>query len=425
MVKNFVKARLALSLVFTLCVSSVCAESAMVADVNITKTKKTQAMLDAIQSNDEAKLQQLITDGADVNYQSITRDETGRVISCSDRPLPMAVRRRLLRMVDLLIAAGADVNAECYQEGKGYNESSPKDWEVIIYNNTIFDEIGYGPYSSDRKLIIKSLLRAGAQPSVNALWKILADCDSVFLGELLAAGLDIGIVNQPINEYGYTLIQIAAEDDKEKMVNFLLCDCKADIHTHYGTALTLAAYFGDDATARKLIHQEIGADVRSDAVLVDLIEDTSFTPRITQMIRVLLDAGANPNARNEDGFTVLQLSRAAVVSKMLLAAGADINACDNIYGSTALIGTIQFNYEQSSGDDEIARLLIDAGADITVKDAKGLTALDHAQAKLKSSSMPKDQAIYSSIIAMLKAKEAKLKAEKAESIAKQQLSLIK
>ena len=52
--------------------------------------------------------------------------------------------------------------------------------------------------------------------------------------------------------------------------------------------------------------------------------------------------------------------------------GANINE-RNVMGATGLIYAIQFNQK------EIAKLLIENGADTTIKDKKGNTAMDHAR----------------------------------------------
>ena len=59
----------------------------------------------------------------------------------------------------------------------------------------------------------------------------------------------------------------------------------------------------------------------------------------SSMIRVLMDAGADPNARNDHGETLLHIAAAnnpdTTVIAALIAAGVDPNARDN-YGSTPL-----------------------------------------------------------------------------------------
>jgi hypothetical protein len=60
------------------------------------------------------------------------------------------------------------------------------------------------------------------------------------------------------------------------------------------------------------------------------------------------------------------------VAKILITAGANVNV-RNAMGASCLIFAITFNREN------IAKLLIEKGADQSVKDGGGNTALDHAR----------------------------------------------
>lgn len=62
--------------------------------------------------------------------------------------------------------------------------------------------------------------------------------------------------------------------------------------------------------------------------------------------------------------------------RVLLLHGADVDALDE-HGQTALMIAAQH------GEFECVRLLLEAGADRALKDKRGKTALDHADAYLK------------------------------------------
>ena len=80
----------------------------------------------------------------------------------------------------------------------------------------------------------------------------------------------------------------------------------------------------------------------------------------TEKVKALLDAGANANAKDEDGRTALMWAASkrgrTDAVQVLLDAGADVNAKDNV-GKTALFSAA------GSGWTETVKILLDAGAD--------------------------------------------------------------
>jgi len=91
----------------------------------------------------------------------------------------------------------------------------------------------------------------------------------------------------------------------------------------------------------------------------------------TKKAKELLDKGADINATNNRGATVLMIAAGRDVieiTKMLIERGADVNAKTKD-GSTALMSAAHNDrYEQ-------AKLLIERGADVNTKAENGLTAL--------------------------------------------------
>jgi len=96
-------------------------------------------------------------------------------------------------------------------------------------------------------------------------------------------------------------------------------------------------------------------------------------------LRRLLGLGASPDARMENGYTLLIKSAGdddTDITEALIQAGADLNATEPEYGTTALM--------LAAGEDhvEIVRMLIRAGADVNVQaggnddgEGAGFTAL--------------------------------------------------
>ena len=94
----------------------------------------------------------------------------------------------------------------------------------------------------------------------------------------------------------------------------------------------------------------------------------------TEMVSILLEKGAEVNAKNSGGSTALikaSLNGHAEVVRMLLNNGADVNVKDDT-GTTALFSAILYRHT------EVVRILLENGADVHVKTMYGSTTLDMA-----------------------------------------------
>lgn len=95
----------------------------------------------------------------------------------------------------------------------------------------------------------------------------------------------------------------------------------------------------------------------------------------TEIVEMLLKAGANVDARNKYCYTALiEASWGSHIDivRMLLKAGADVNA-QNHFGYTALIEA-----SINGNTTDIVKMLLDAGADVNVRDITSQTALMNA-----------------------------------------------
>ncbi len=90
----------------------------------------------------------------------------------------------------------------------------------------------------------------------------------------------------------------------------------------------------------------------------------------TQSVEALLDAGADVDAQADDGLTALMVVAKGhpEIARALLDAGADVNARAP-HGATPLMVAV------ATGSAEIVRTLLDAGADVDAKADSGVTAL--------------------------------------------------
>ena len=90
-----------------------------------------------------------------------------------------------------------------------------------------------------------------------------------------------------------------------------------------------------------------------------------------EVVEILINAGANVNAKNDTGMSPLHNAVTKEVVELLIAEGANVNA-KNKHGGTPL------HEAAASGHKEIVELLIAEGADVGAKANDGKTPLDWA-----------------------------------------------
>ena len=119
----------------------------------------------------------------------------------------------------------------------------------------------------------------------------------------------------------------------------------------------------------------VGAATAGD---VDALYEAAGGGDVTK-VNALLDTGVDVNGRSSDGSYAL--NNAAVenhveVMRILLDRGANPNV-QNSQGDTPLICATKY----AGGKAATVKMLVEAGTDLAIKDDKGNTALDYAKAK--------------------------------------------
>lgn len=140
-------------------------------------------------------------------------------------------------------------------------------------------------------------------------------------------------------------------------------------HAEWGDQGALIALITDDRfTAERLNEQ----DSRGFTVLHALAHRHRS---VKAMLTAVLNAGPNLNAQDVEGQTALHHAvyfRNLLVTKALIGAGADLNVQDR-RGNTPF----QIAFRAGAARENVARCLMAAGADLTVRNLDGQMALDH------------------------------------------------
>ena len=183
------------------------------------------------------------------------------------------------------------------------------------------------------------------------LLQVVDENDAAQLRELLKQGGDPNTVDRD----GNSLLMLAARDGREDVFKVLLeTRVKINARNRGGeTALMLAAIQGHTEIAKRLVFNGAQVDFRGWNPLL-----YAATGGKDDIVLLLLNVGADINARSENGTTPLMMAvRGAHLStvKLLLERGANPNL-KNERGETALM------WAMDHGHTQIGTLLMERGA---------------------------------------------------------------
>jgi hypothetical protein len=210
--------------------------------------------------------------------------------------------------------------------------------------------------------------------------------EGIFRFDSLAAGMYSLRVTAPgfaAAEFSGVIVEEDAETRINRSLSVVGLEAEVDVEsgqTQYATAGGMGFVSPDDPMIKAAQEDNI-EEVRQllPGRNVNLRDERSGTTALEHAVRngnrelaqLLLSAGADVNARNTGGQTVLMMLNEDATADMvwdLINAGANVNQKDN-EGNTPLIEAAGVN------DIEMLRTLLDAGADLTARNEDGETPL--------------------------------------------------
>lgn len=361
----------------------------------VRQAKKNRALFEAVKKADVEQVKLLIAEGAEVNVKwrdVYRRDEEDPWPKDPERiALRHAVKVGKIEMVKLLVEAGADVNGGQWPPlCQAVDENNTEIAEYLIdHGANINYPQDWGPLQEASALttgnnieMVKLLLARGAD--INAVGGYATALQySVLMGRrdifdlLIQRGADVNSKDK----WGHSPLYLAIHNDDSYFMKTLITN-GAEVNTKYPggeTLLQSAAITGRTESVRVLL--EAGANINAvndrgqTALHVPLdVKNSNYKKyKLSKdTLELLLAKGADMNLKDKNGRTPLLLAAESAdgeIVTLLLDKGADVNAKDDESGFTAL------HYAARSGKKDAAEVLIARGADINTKDNQGHTPL--------------------------------------------------
>ncbi|MEM7736931.1 MAG: ankyrin repeat domain-containing protein [Deinococcota bacterium] len=248
--------------------------------------------------------------------------------------------------------------------------------------------------SPDGYEVVQDLLEAGLDVNTNdnGVSALSYAATPEITQLLLDAGADV-------EKYGGGALVSAArrlenrhrdEDEVKENIKqqvYLLLEAGADINHQDGFLLTTAAGMRDMQLTEYLLHHGANPNLGNESGFTPLA--TAVRVRDMQLTEYLLNHGANPNVRDNSGLTPLLWSgydhpRSSLadvlpeITELLVSWGADVNAqieIDEPRKNHFVNGETPLMQAALLGNFDTVQLLVEAGADVSTKNAIGFSAI--------------------------------------------------
>lgn len=341
---------------------------------------------DAAWRNDVAAARRLVAQGADVNAKDET-EQSAYLIATSEG---------YLELLRLALRSGARIDDKDSWNGTGLIRAAERGHALVV------GELLQAGIDRDH------VNRIGYQAVHEAVWLGEDDADyATTVRVLAAAGVEL---DRPSVQEGLTPLEMARERGFEGL-EMVLTRMSQQRPADADAALLAAARTGDaDAAAAAL---RAGADIeaRDPAARTALLLAATYDH--VDVARVLVALGADPDAlddRHDTPWLVTGVTGSVAMVETLLPADPDLTI-ENRFGGLSVIPASERGHvdyvrrvvrtpididhvnrlgwtalleavilgDGGPAHQDVVRILLDAGADRSIPDADGVTALDHAE----------------------------------------------
>ena len=348
-----------------------------------------ERLIDAAWRNDVPAARRLIRNGADVNW----RDDTVQ------SAFLIAASEGYLDLLNLTLDKGADVDLHDSFDGTALIRAAERGhWDIVgrllqtdiavdHVNNlgwvALHEAIILGQDNADYVATVRALIAGGADLRIPSKRDGVVPVEHARqMGQAeVARALERALRERPIRDPDAALLNAARTGDADGVALAIRSGADLEAKDPQGHTALLLASAGDHVDAARVL-LAMGASP-------DTYDNRSDTPWLVTgvtgsvaMADVMLRFHPDLTLRNRfGGVSIIPASERGHVGyvRRVAESGIDVNHVNDL-GWTAMLEAVILG-DGSSAYVEIVRILLDAGADPTIADNDGVSALEHARSR--------------------------------------------